>query len=322
MRATVVVPSNRQERLEQFLQRWEPQFNRDNVRVIVCEDHPTKEWTLPRWVTHFSHAEMRGTLGESIAAIPLRSGGVRSFGFWWACQGDKPDMIVSLDDDVSPLPGVDLLADHWAALETPRCLRWWPVAPGFHSRGFPYSIRDGVKPVLNHGLWQGFPDVDAITQMGAPNCEDIWASQWPAVTKSQLVPPGMYYAQCIMNVAFRPEIAPLMWMAKLPDGWKRYDDIWCGVILKRIADEQEWALASGPPFVHHDRASIAYNNLRQEYLGYGLNDRLWSLLDGIELEGEPIEQYEAIWERIADEEPALVGTAEAAAVWCDLWRTA
>lgn len=319
MKAAVVVPTNRPERIIAFCQAWAPQFNKrhepgtahDEVRLLVIEDFPTQPSVLPDWVEHYCHQDI-DEMGESGECIPRRSGGVRSFGFWKAAQDKTVDMIVSLDDDVTPLEGVDLLAEHWKQLETLRHLRWWPTAD-VRTRGYPYSM-EGVKPVLNHGLWRGIPDLDAVEQM--KHGELVWKP--PA--GNSLVPPGMYYTMCIMNVAFRPEVAPFMFMPPLPEGMKRWDDIWCGVIFKRIADLAGWAVTSGDPAVRHERASTVQGNLGQEFLGYGINEMLWKVVDESEPSSDPLTAYGYTAGRLATGFPQLERTVQAMHAWARLWH--
>ena len=313
MKAAVIVPTNRPERMAEFVRAWEPQFLRPDVRLLVVEDHPMKEFELPAWVEHYCHEDF-AELGERASCIPTRSGGCRSYGIWAAAQDKALDMIVSLDDDCLPLDGGHFLGGHWGMLANePRVLRWWKVAPDY-TRGFPYGLRAGILPVLNHGLWAGVPDLDAITQLHNPD------QRFSPTNENEAVPWGSYFPMCAMNVAFRPIIAPIMYFPPMPDGMRRWDDIWGGIVAKKICDAHGWPVASGFPCVQHLRASNVWANLRQEWMGYELNEHLWQVVDGAPIGGVGIlEDYCCIARRIWSEFPELGGMAKAMLDWAGLW---
>lgn len=316
MKAAVVVPTNRPERITGFIKAWQEQFNRPDVRLLVIEDFPQRQSVLPEWAEHYCHEDIDRELGDSAWCIPRQAGGVRSFGFWKAAQDETVDMIVSLDDDVKPSREWDsnLLADHWRSLEAPQQLRWQRTSQRVRTRGYPYTLGEGVKSVLNHGLWEGVADIDAIEQLTTEMDDHCYS--W----ESHLVPPGVYYTMCIMNVAFRREFAPFMFMPPFPDGMKRWDDIWCGIIAKRIADLHGWAVTSGKPLVHHERASNPLNNLRQEFLGYGINEELWETVDSAgHKDDTPGCTYLNIVDAIEDRFPILGQATHAMRRWAELW---
>lgn len=328
MKAAIVVPSNRPERLCLFIAAWADQFKREDVRLIICEDAPAATVALvPTWAEHYAWPQIDDRLGEKADCIPRRAGGIRSFGFWLAGMDKSIDMIVSLDDDCMPNGNENLIAAHWSMLEQPRTLRWFnTMQDETLPRGYPYGVRAGVKAVLNHGLWRGVPDVDAYTQLQEP---DI---RFNYVAGSLLVPVGQYLPMCIMNVAFRRDMAPYMYMPPLPEGMKRWDDIWCGVIFKRLADVYGWAVTSGEPCVRHERASNVLTNLKQEMLGYGINERMWKVVDNIvaaivgpqssECDGwnTSMEIYLAIATDIGIVFPELENTSLMMRRWARLWQ--
>jgi hypothetical protein len=80
-----------------------------------------------------------------------------------------------------------------------------------------------------------------------------------------------------MNVAFRPEIAPAMYFG-LQGGdysYDRFDDIWAGIVSKKICDEHGWGVVSGEPSVNHLKASDVMVNLRKEGAGFEINENIW-----------------------------------------------
>lgn len=319
MKTCVVVPTNRPERIKVFVAAWEPQFHNGQVRLIVVEDAPT--WTidlLPEWVEHRCWLDIDRELGDRASCIPTRSGGIRDFGFYLAGQDESIDMIVSLDDDVLPLLGVDFLREHWIQLQTDRNLRWHQPVPGFRLRGEPYGPASSPS-MLNMGLWQGYPDVDAIAQLKNPDCDKEFKIVIGRINTPGLVYPGVYFPCCGMNVAFRREVAPYYYFPKLPEGFKRWDDIWAGIIFKRIADCLGWAVTCGWPLLKHERASDPMNNLRQEFLGYGANEHLWEIVDQVKRVCGPAETHHNIIQAIWDSFPQLRESAEQMNVWASLW---
>ena len=124
----------------------------------------------------------------------------------------------------------------------------------------------------------------------------------------------------IQNVAFRPQLAPIMYLPMLEGGMKRWSDIWCGLIMKKICDTFEWPVCSGFPCVLHERASNVWNNLKEEVGGYEINERLWKVIDGIELKHMDIlDCYEKIAWRLLSEMPELKTMAKSMLDWANLW---
>ena len=315
MRTAVVVPTNRPERLARWLDAWREQFACPDIRVIVVEDAPEPTFEAPGWAEHYAWADIDADLGKARECITRRSGGCRDYGFWLAGQDQSIEMVVSLDDDVAP-DGGDLLARHWQALEARQMSRWYSPTP-FPCRGLPYRVRAGEPAVLNHGLWSGVPDIDAFDQLSSG--ERTWYPH-PEHTATRLVPAGLYYPMSIMNVAVRREHVRYLWMPVLPEGCKRWDDIWSGLVFKRLADLYGWNVVTGGPCVNHTRASNVVNNLRQEMLGYGINERAWQVLETQWCRGDgAVATWRAIWHEIGVVFPELRETARLAAVWADLW---
>jgi len=58
-------------------------------------------------------------------------------------------------------------------------------------------------------------------------------------------------------------------------GFDRFDDIWSGLLLKRIADHLGLYITNGVPFIHHKKASNPFKNLQKESLGIHLHEYFW-----------------------------------------------
>jgi reversibly glycosylated polypeptide/UDP-arabinopyranose mutase len=97
-----------------------------------------------------------------------------------------------------------------------------------------------------------------------------------------------------MNAMWRREAIPLSYhmlmgqafldltnpdINKLP--FDRFGDIWCGIIQKKICDHLRWSVSSGTPYIHHDRASNPFTNLRKEANGIEVNEWFWEKVDAI-----------------------------------------
>jgi len=312
VRAAVVVPTNRPERIKAFCAAWEPQLHCENVRLIVVEDGPgCTAGIVPNWAQHLSWDP------DARECFPRQTGACRDFGFFAAGQDKSIDMVVSLDDDVLPMAGMDLLFEHWQALTQPRTPRWQQTAP-FATRGLPYGVRCAGTTAMNHGLWAGTPDLDAFQQLSCADSE--WTPKlgdFPSV----LVALGTYIPVCSMNLAMRREHTRFFWMPVLPDGYKRWDDIWAGIVFKRLADLYGWGVTTGLPLVRHERASNVVANLRQEMLGYGINERLWQVVDSWQMRAEdPMSTFVSIWSTISYNFPQLGPVDANARAWARLWE--
>ena len=275
MQVALVVPSCRGEQLRAFLDAWEPV--KFWSTLVIVEDGPARSFDVPTR-HHFAHPDIEDAMGCDSWIISRRDSAIRSFGFLQAYRLGA-DVIVTLDDDCRPHPGQDFLRGHLDALE--RTTRWESSVPGMRVRGLPYEnlgILDSVK--LNVGLWSGVPDLDAITQIArGPE------SNFTPPAGSRVLPRARYVPICGMNLAFRREFTPLAYFPLMGEGqpYSRFDDIWFGIVAKRICDHLGWHLTVGTPWVWHIRASDRFVNLVKEAPGIARNERLWQVVDTLPL---------------------------------------
>lgn len=116
------------------------------------------------------------------------------------------------------------------------------------------------------------------------------------------VPRGSYFPFCGMNVMVHRDALPYLYFAPMgPDSYKpkwiddatdpagamaevmgdgdaglnRFADIWCGILLKRAMDANDWAIYTGASTVIHTRASDPFVNVEQERLGVEWNEWAW-----------------------------------------------
>jgi len=297
MKAIVVVPTTREKHIKVFLDRW----NDGKREFIVVEDHNNKIFDVADAnVDHYSHADIDRDLGEHSWIVPKKTDCVRSYGIWKAWQR-KPDMIVTMDDDCLPpdnMPEVwHFYADHWKHLKSWLELPGWQsTIGGVKARGEPYLTLNRKWPcAVSHGLWEGVPDMDAVWQLGVRDQHDR------VELLDRVIPAGRYFAMCGMNLAFRAEIAPLMYFGLQGRSYPydRFGDIWCGVLLKKVLDRFHLAVHSGKPHVHHARASDVWENLRKEQPGYEVNEKFWQAVDGVTLTKEtPLDCWIELCEKL------------------------
>jgi len=286
---TVVVPTIREECAVKWVQEWKDDLK--DARVIIIEDNPEPTFNLPG-VEHYAWKHIDQELGQDSWIIPRRTSACRSYGFLKALQGET-DLIWTTDDDCYPEEHrkgryADLIRMNFR--DVPDDGMWWNTisGTGLYPRGYPYDIRGRTRPVMvHHGLWSNIPDLDGITQLANPEFRLGWCQG------SDVVPGTLFFPFCIMNVAFRPEATPLLYMLLMgkdsrdnPWGFDRFDDIWGGVMMKKIADHLGWAVTSGSPSVHHSRASDPHRNVQLEAEGMKVNEFFWDYIHDVWLTEE------------------------------------
>lgn len=305
-RTCLVVPSIREESLSRFVVEWMKTGLFERVDFVLMEDNPERTFNPEHWertfldrswkLHHFCWRDIEEQLGDRSWIIPRRSDTVRSFGYWWAWKQGTYDLICTLDDDCYPEKGYDRWDEVHRSLLTRT--KWFNTLNNVRPRGTPYKNL-GRRPVyVNHGLWTNVLDYDAPQQLVDPIPEEF-------SNDNRIVPHGSYFSLCGMNVMWRREATPLMYhmlmgqmrtdsgLTKL--GIDRFGDIWCGIVMKRIADHLGWAVSSGIPYIHHDRASDPFKNLVKEAAGIGLNEHFWEHVDAIPLVGtDPAECYRQV----------------------------
>lgn len=320
----VVVPTIREASIKRFIAEWDSCFAARQVRLIVVEDNPERMFDIDAArhgfpVMHCCWQDIEADLGRDEWIISRRDSAIKCYGFWKACQ-QEADVIIALDDDCYPLSNHrnavdhDFLGTHLARLsgepfevDVPA---WESTIDGLRPRGIPYEARyrrERIVPndvIVNHGLWYNVPDLDAPTQLASRPPGDGYML-------SKVISRGRYFPMCGMNLAFRAEAAPLFYFPLMGQdrnghawGFSRFDDIWAGIFMKRIADHLGRDVTSGEPAIWHDRASDVFSNLAKEARGIGVNEQLWLAVDRIELKSTTL--TEAYME-LAENLPAVTG---------------
>jgi len=299
MKATIVIPTIREGSIKRFLKEWGDYFKKNKVRVIVVEDNPQKMFKISG-VEHYAWDDIEKDLGTNSWIIPRRTSGVRDYGFLKALE--KPtDIVVTTDDDCLMVENADdFLLTHYNNLYTSQKVKRWisTEASGKHVRGVPYeNLESEVNCVISHGYWLNIPDLDAIHQL-------VYGGEQGYKPFVGVVPRDRYFSLSSMNFSFKPEVTVLVYQilnGENPGGHKypfnRTDDIWAGVLAKKVCDHLNLRVHTGSPLVWHDKASNPFVNLQKEVPAMSVNEGFWKYVDNIQLSGTCIEEC---YQEIAD----------------------
>jgi hypothetical protein len=85
-----------------------------------------------------------------------------------------------------------------------------------------------------------------------------------------------------MNAAFVPKVVPAFYQLYMNTmGIDRFDDIWSGIFLKRVADHLGDKMCLGRPVgVHDKRSRSVFKDLKKEMDGMIMNETVWKIVDG------------------------------------------
>jgi reversibly glycosylated polypeptide / UDP-arabinopyranose mutase len=315
----LVIPTNSENRVIGFLAAWSP-WPWD--QVIVVQDAPAVNLELPESLGSeaserlevYSWAEI-DELAPDPSVFSRQDSAIRSFGFWRAWLAGA-EIVFTLDDDCYPTEN-DFVATHRDNLY--RTPVWISSVPGLRVRGLPYRNAGVLADVqVSMGLWRGIPDLDAVRTLTASELSPITG------VPTRVMPSQQFFPMSGMNLAFRREVACLMYFPPMGLGqpFRRFDDIWCGLMLQRICRHLRYSIVCGAPFVDHRRASDPFVNLVKEAPGIRFNEELWEAVDQLPLSAsEPRDcMLEAgAWLSGADD-PYVAAWGDAITAWCGLFR--
>jgi reversibly glycosylated polypeptide/UDP-arabinopyranose mutase len=285
MKTTLVIPSNRPALLAEFLKAWAPVKDWD--KTIIVFDGPeapliegADECDVYDW------SDIDNGLKDDSWIVSRKNAGLRIFGYLKAAEhGAK--VIATIDDDCRPIDSKGLMGAHVENLY--RTPAWVSSDRNLIARGVPYRQRGELSRVmLNVGLWRCVGDYDAPRSL----VEGADLNHFEPDPVTRVAPRGQFVPISTMSLAFRIEALPLMYLPLMGEGqpYDRFDDIWGGIIAKRVCDHLGWSITIGRPIVDHQRASDPFRNLVKEAAGIQRNETFWQEIDGIEL-----------WEISADE---------------------
>lgn len=318
MKTALVIPSNREDRLVEFLQNWENSTIDWDLKIIV-EDNQLKTFDLDQYLLdqdiHVSWEEINKDLGDNSWIISKKDSAIRCYGFFLAWKKGATH-IFTLDDDCRPIDSNYITKHIENIVSTPK---WIESIPGQRTRGFPY-FNKGIskKVVMSVGLWTGIPDYDAIqTLSNAPPISNL--------PESRIMPHGQYFPLCGMNCCFVREILPLCYFPLQGEGcpYRRFDDIWFGIIAKKICDHLHLQISVGKPYINHLRASDPMVNLVKESPGIAFNEKFWEIIDSIKLIGQnPIDCMNEVGKFLFEsgESDYVVKLGKAIQIWSQLFN--
>lgn len=261
-----------------------------------------QEWFKQRFGYRYDHY---------LSVIPKRCHAETSFGFLVAYE-ENPDVIIELDDDVFPVEGTNLVRDHIANLKDSKCFCVSSrcglyntienlnlnISSTIFPRGYPYAgrtpicdydWRDGNShSVLNMGLWLGDPDLDAVTILYYGGLNGRCTIKSLSQKKQRIiVDAGTFFPICSMNTSFLPSIIPAFYQLYMTYmAVDRYDDIWSGFFLKKIADHLNHNISLGTPLlVHRKTPRSTFKDLEKEAKGLAINESIWKVVQEVEIEG-------------------------------------
>ena len=309
----LVVPSIRENSWTRFVEEWTRVGLFEELDVILMEDNPEKTFEArppaSAILSHYSWQDIESELGRRSWIIPRRSDTVRSFGYFkaWQLRGQYK-YVLTLDDDCYPPTengdgfsyrnGAEgFIQLHKDALDGRS--KWFNTLNSVKPRGIPFfntGKMDNI--VINHGLWTNVLDYDAPTQLVNPVKEKFSFD-------NRIVPAGTFFPMCGMNVMWKNDYTVLMYhllMGRKTNGkgyqmivddgmspkgeiitellpFDRFGDIWCGVLAKKLCDIMGLCISTGTPYIHHDRASNPFANLKKEANGLEVNEKFWEYID-------------------------------------------
>lgn len=256
----VVVPTIRMvESIPAFMEAWKPLFEKHNVELILVDDTGD--------TPHVEHGDL--TWSDTSDLISNKCAGVRQLGFLYVAK-HLPDVeyIFTTDDDCFPIG--DPIQDHIDQLNRKVPISWISTAQNAYMRGFPYRVREEAPVMLSHGVWDNTPDYDAPTQLLTP--KDFKPTYYKGI-----IPKGIFFPMCGMNLAFRREALPYIYFAPVGQykGAERFDDIFAGLEVVKSFAELNWGIVSGYTKVNHLRASNVFTSLEKEAVGIRKNEEYW-----------------------------------------------
>ncbi len=239
--------------------------------------------------------------------VPKKCHAEVSFGFLRAYE-EEAKVILEVDDDVYISNGFleahigNLFGENGVTVNSSG--KWYNtienlnlnVSQKIFPRGHPYDpacrsedyvwTDNGGSCVVNMGLWSGQPDLDALTILYYGGLNGKCAIESRGYKREKIIlGKGAYFGLCSMNTSFLSKIVPAFYQLYMNfHNIDRFDDIWSGVFLKKIADHLGDRLCLGKPSgTHVKRGRSIFKDLQKEINGLEMNEHLWKICDSAEL---------------------------------------
>lgn len=239
-----------------------------------------------------------------IDLIPEKCHAETSFGLLLKYQENDTNNLIFQDDDTAATED-DYFGGHINQLNA--CSiemiktydKWYNLLFDFYqltntyARGYPYSERKGnfsileykkspVDVVMNQGFWKGQLDLNANDIL--PNLDGLTEQENIIFNERSIgICKETYIPICSMNLSFKPEVIPAFYQ------WDdfRFDDIWSGVIIKKIADHLNKTISNGKPFCHHYKEPRStFKDIAVESKRLGENEHFWKYVNDTKLTGK------------------------------------
>jgi hypothetical protein len=286
MKAAIVVTSIHDctTLLEGYLKNFAKYGREATIHLIT--DTKTPAFFVPggvKEVRGLEQVKFLDRIGFSRDDIPWNSDNRRNVGYLMALA-DGAEMIVSIDDDNYCPEEEDFLEDHAIRLlsgtnESISTRSGWfnnltlfsmhPTYP----RGFPYYARkktvtrngttrfgDRVPVRINVGMWEGDPDLDAMTWVHSPyrtkfysSSASLGADTWCPINSQ--------------NTAVHRDLMPAYYFIRMTSMMDRFGDIFQGYFALKVAKHMGWTARFGSPVVTHKRNSHVYLKDVQKEIG-------------------------------------------------------
>ena len=246
------------------------------------------------------------------AIIPYNSDNRRNIGYAMAKE-QGAGIVISVDDDNFPLPDVDFLGEHVAAIgkrlggEVVTSKNHWfnicdlmtnDRSDTVFPRGFPYKARTDyqknilhyqtkdISVMLNEGLWTNDPDVDAITRIER-NVKMLGLREKTSVVLDL----DTFSPINSQNTAFHIDLLPAYYFVLMGEKIEglpidRYGDIWQGLFMKKVMDTLGVYASFGTPLAEHRRnVHNFFKDLKVELNAIIYTEMIAEFLENVTLTG-------------------------------------
>jgi hypothetical protein len=109
--------------------------------------------------------------------------------------------------------------------------------------------------------------------------------------------------------------------------WARYDDMFCGWASKVVGDHIGVGTKSGAPYIHHNKASNPFTNLKKEYKGLFWQEDAIKFFQNVKLSEhntDAASAYKELSQKVKDNlsylNPYFNRLGDAMSIWVDLWN--
>ncbi|KAB2019004.1 hypothetical protein ES319_D08G269600v1 [Gossypium barbadense] len=319
-----------------FMNEWRPMFSRFHV-IIVKDPDLKEELKIPEGfnLDVYGKPDIDQVVGSS-TSILFSGYSCRYFGYLVS----RKKYIISVDDDCLPARDpkgflVDAVAQHISNLTNPATPFFFntlydPYAEGADFvRGYPFSLRGGVKCALSCGLWLNLADHDAPTQaLKARQRNSRYVDAVMTVPARSLIPISG------INIAFEreavgPALVPALKLAG--EGkcrWETMEDIWSGLCVKIVCDHLGLGVKTGLPYIWRTDRGDPIASLKKEWEGVKLMEEVIPFFQSVRLPREAttveeciIEVANAVKGRLGSMDPVFARAAKAMLDWVKLWQS-